>query len=157
DAVRQTAVKTYFCPTRRQPGVLSISGDQPDTPWSGSLNHYSGSVGDYAVCLGSEVDLDYNGDGGNGAIIVAQQPSPYEVATAPMVLAAQKSQTRFDSIADGLSNTLFAGEKHVQIGRFGINDFNGLTDGDGSIYNGDHPWIASRAAGLNHPLAVSAR
>jgi prepilin-type N-terminal cleavage/methylation domain-containing protein len=49
---RQTAVKTYFCPSRRAtPGSppLSVSGDvHPDDP---SETHYPGALGDYAVVL----------------------------------------------------------------------------------------------------------
>jgi prepilin-type processing-associated H-X9-DG protein len=38
----------------------------------------------------------------------------------------------FASITDGLSNTIFAGEKHVRLGQFGNGG-----EGNGSIYNGD--------------------
>lgn len=155
DALRRTSVKTYFCPTRRAPPMASTVGDTPDNPWTGSLSHYAGSVGDYAVCLGSDWNADYNGNGGNGAIIVATQPNLYAVSTAPNVLLSWTSQTRFTNIPDGLSNTLLVGEKHVRLGRFGINDPAGTADGDGSIYNGDDPWIISRAAGQNNPLAVA--
>src|SRR5262249_33672359 len=44
DAIRATAVKTYFCPSRRPPGQLSISGDTPDTPFAGAKAFYPGSV-----------------------------------------------------------------------------------------------------------------
>src|SRR5262249_10286577 len=57
DAIRQTPVKTYFCPSRRQPGVLSVSGDTPDTPFAGARvppAYYTGSVGDYAACIGND-------------------------------------------------------------------------------------------------------
>jgi type II secretory pathway pseudopilin PulG len=153
--VRQTCVKTYFCPQRRLPPTISTSGDTPDTPWAGSLSEYSGAVADYAVCVGSDLDLDFNGDGGNGAIIVAVQPPTYSVTTPPQVLASWRSQTRFGNITDGLSNTLFVGEKHVQLGKFGVNDPGGSTAGDGAAYNGDYPWGISRAAGPNNPLALS--
>jgi prepilin-type N-terminal cleavage/methylation domain-containing protein len=156
DNVRHTCVKTYFCPTRRQPPLTSKTGDVPDSPWSGSLPNYPGAVGDYACSVGSDLNLDYNGNGGNGAIIVAAQPSKYAVTTSPMKLASWQSQTRFGNIVDGLSNTLLVGEKHVQLGKFGINEPGGATAGDGCIYNGDDPWIISRAAGPNNPLAFSA-
>jgi hypothetical protein len=49
---RQTAVKTYFCPSRRSaPGspALSISGDvSPNDPLA---VHFPGALGDYAVVL----------------------------------------------------------------------------------------------------------
>src|SRR5262249_7619431 len=36
DEIRQTQVKLYYCPTRRQPPHNSIIGDKPDVGWSGS-------------------------------------------------------------------------------------------------------------------------
>jgi prepilin-type N-terminal cleavage/methylation domain-containing protein len=155
DTIRQTPVRTYFCPTRRLPPMVSKSGDTPDSPWSGSLSHYAGAVGDYACSAGDDLSLDFNSNGGNGAIIVATQPSRYSVATSPNVLAPWTSQTRFLDIPDGLTNTILFGEKHVQQGRFGVNDPGGATAGDGSTYNGDDPWIISRAAGPNNLLALS--
>ena len=49
--------------------------------------------------------------------------------------------------ARGLSNTILVGEKHVRIGHFGQGG-----QGDGSIYNGDHPWVISRVAGTGNFL-----
>lgn len=54
----------------------------------------------------------------------------------------------FNSVTDGLSNTLFVGEKHVPTGQLGQGPH------DSSIYNGDSQ-AASRFAGLNFPLANS--
>ncbi len=49
DIARLTAIKTYFCPTRREPygdPPASISGD-----WSPLDIHVPGALGDYAVCI----------------------------------------------------------------------------------------------------------
>src|SRR5262249_54255478 len=50
---RTTAVKSFFCPTRRSPGSgtsLSISGDMPSWLPPGAP-HYPGALGDYAVVV----------------------------------------------------------------------------------------------------------
>jgi prepilin-type N-terminal cleavage/methylation domain-containing protein len=160
DALRATPVTIYFCPTRRtrttEPTV-SISGDLPDTAFPGSRSHYAGALGDYACSVGNDMGADYNSDGtgGNGAIVLAQLPHLYEVSTLPPRLAPWKSQTNFSVITDGLTNTLLVGEKYLKPGTFGVNvpaDLN-ANFGDGSIYNGDHPWVISRVAGVSSPLA----
>src|SRR5262249_43820559 len=73
----------------------------------------------------------------------------------PPRLAPWKSQTQFTTITDGLSHTLLIGEKYLKPGTFGINVPANLAAnfGDGSIYNGDHPWVVSRVAGVASPLA----
>ena len=155
NALRTVSVPIFFCPTRRTAATagLSITGDRPDAPFSGNLAHYEGALGDYACCVGTSVLDDWERDGGNGAMVVGQWT--YVSNSAPRVLASWKSQTQFHSILDGLSNTFFIGEKHLVPGTFGTNtpgDLNAQT-GDGSIYNGDHPWVISRAAGPDFELA----
>ncbi len=159
DAVRQTQVKLYYCPSRRQPPLVSLSGDRPDRPWAGARINYPGALGDYAACEGDNIDLDENGNGGNGAMVLAGniQYSKSGLKQLPWILKSWTSQTRFETITDGLSNTFFVGEKHVQLGAFGKNkgQDNPTTDGDSSIYNGDDAWVVSRAAGPKYPLATS--
>jgi hypothetical protein len=157
DQIRATQVKHYYCPSRRVPPMVSIRGDRPDMPWGGSRIHYPGALGDYGACIGDNIEEDFFGRGGNGAMVLAKYPPKYLVNRPPKVLAPWSSQTRFENILDGLSNTFFIGEKHAQLGRFGENDWNNInaTAGDSSIYNGDDPWVASRAAGRNHLLAKS--
>jgi prepilin-type N-terminal cleavage/methylation domain-containing protein len=157
DQIRATQVKIYYCPTRRSPPMLSLRGDRPDMPWGGSRTHYPGALGDYACCVGDDISPDYYGNGGDGAMVVSQLPFHYSRTLPPKVLATWTSQTTFERITDGLTNTFFVGEKHVPLGQFGINDPNDIngTAGDGSTYNGDDPWCASRAAGPHYPLALS--
>src|SRR5262249_53664785 len=134
DAIRATPVAIYFCPSRRGPGQLSISGDTPDTPFAGVRPFYPGSVGDYAACIGNDLNPETSGiagEGGNGAFSVARIPWKYvrppKTGGPPAILGPQVSMTKFANITDGLSNTLFFGEKHVRLGQFG----NGNSEGDG--------------------------
>jgi hypothetical protein len=53
---------------------------------------------------------------------------------------------RMSEFTDGTSNTMFMGEKHVQVGQFG------KVSGDCSTYNGDKG-CGFRGAGPNYPLA----
>src|SRR5262249_44345862 len=71
----------------------------------------------------------------------------------PYTLSKISSYTRFGSITDELSNTIFIGEKHVPVGKFGLE-----SNGDGSIYNGDPSnGNAARIAGPNNRLAQTPR
>ena len=74
----------------------------------------------------------------------------YVAGGPPGRLGPQKSQTRFGNISDGLTNTIFFGDKHVRAGREGE-----AGQGDCSIYNGDLIACAERAAGTLVPLALS--
>src|SRR5262245_59465845 len=52
---RNSTVKTYFCPSRRSPG-LSVSGDVPSDAFTNppplvATLHYPGGLGDYAVAV----------------------------------------------------------------------------------------------------------
>src|SRR5262249_18475313 len=62
----------------------------------------------------------------------------------------------FDSVADGLSNTLLVGDKHVLVGSEGVSLLpSGKYIGDGSIWNSDMLQNLGRAAGPRNPLALS--
>jgi prepilin-type N-terminal cleavage/methylation domain-containing protein/prepilin-type processing-associated H-X9-DG protein len=146
DTARLTSVPLYYCPSRREPGGVSVSGDNNDDPLP--LGPFvPGALGDYAACTGTD-----NNDGGE------VNPSQFAINAAAINGAFRagfdnngKALTKltFDSIKDGLSNTFFVGEKQAQQGDFGAGPL------DCSLYNGDY-WICStRSAGPGLPLALS--
>jgi prepilin-type N-terminal cleavage/methylation domain-containing protein/prepilin-type processing-associated H-X9-DG protein len=160
--LRRTQVKLYYCPARRAAELVSNQGETPDTwPWpstpvppdstAGGVPHWFGALGDYAVCVGDNRRGDYNTPTANGAFTIADPIG--HAGPLPYTIRKWASRTRFASITDGLSNTLFVGEKHVQLGRFGQEAV-----GDGSIYNGDPTGSnTGRVAGPNHPIALRPR
>ncbi|MEA1950234.1 MAG: DUF1559 domain-containing protein [Planctomycetota bacterium] len=135
DDVRTVAVKAYFCPSRRSPGTppASITGD---TQQGTSGPHVPGGLSDYAACSGDPSGrIDYwpgmnipaGKEPANGAFWYKGQP------------------LRFNDITDGLSKTVFIGEKHIPNHRFGYYP-------DSSIYNGDHG-ASFKQLGIGAPLA----
>jgi prepilin-type N-terminal cleavage/methylation domain-containing protein/prepilin-type processing-associated H-X9-DG protein len=145
DVARETQVPTYFCPSRRtidsDPRV-SILGDQndegglgPQTP--GALGDYGASIGT-DNCDGCDCPEPIPGRIHNGAFVSEYTEAPY--------IALPRISIK--SIKDGLSSTIFIGEKHVLFGHFGKGKQ------DGSIYNGDYPLYFSRSAGPSYPIAT---
>jgi prepilin-type N-terminal cleavage/methylation domain-containing protein len=150
---RETPVKTYFCPTRRGPGsspALSVSGDQINA----SSPHVPGALGDYAPNAGSRQDtsnppLLTNNDDSNPANVGTGRV----VANGPIWKFSNVSRLSFQSITDGLSNTLFIGEKHIPQARSdtnppGIRGFGHPQDS--ALYNGDHRGYCT--PGIGAPL-----
>jgi prepilin-type N-terminal cleavage/methylation domain-containing protein len=137
---RQTPVPIYYCPSRRSsqtpPGV-SISGDQNDDPGPGP--HTPGALGDYAACTGT--------DNCDGADCVGAHNGAFRANMDQF--GRNLGFVRFATIVDGLSNTIFVGEKHVQLDNFGRGPL------DCSLYNGDY-WICStRSGGPKFPLSAN--
>src|SRR5262249_47028703 len=120
-------VPIFLCPSRRSPPQIAILAEQVATGRSGAL-------GDYAVSASDNTN-DYDTDQAKGAMIRG-----FRTGTQ------WNSRTRFQSITDGLSNTFFIGEKHVQQGLFGN------TNGDRTLWNGDTADVFSRAAGPGLPI-----
>jgi prepilin-type N-terminal cleavage/methylation domain-containing protein/prepilin-type processing-associated H-X9-DG protein len=140
---QQTTVKLYFCPSRLSTLTLSRANAQ-DTL---SGHFYPGALIDYAVSSGDR--LSYGGllddPTANGAII---EGLPTLDASHTTVLS-WRGRTTFGSIADGLSNTIFVGEKHVIPSKFGIATV------DMAGYHGGHsaPRNIARVGGPEFPLA----
>ncbi len=141
NGARLTPIPLYFCPTRRAadtPPTASISGDQNDD-LGGSLGPFvPGALGDYGTCTGTDNcdGTDCDGRLYNGAFRAAMNQ-----------YGQMLGSVTYAQITDGLSNTFFLGEKHVQLTNFG----RGLLDC--SLYNGDYWVCSSRSAGPNYLLA----
>jgi prepilin-type N-terminal cleavage/methylation domain-containing protein len=119
-------VPIYLCPSRRRPPQV---GNLPEDVATGK----KGSLGDYAVA-----SSDNTTDG----------VTAYDMATATGSIitgvrsgSQWTSLTSFASVTDGLSNTLFVGEKHIQRGQIGN------VKGDRTIWNGDSIDVFARVAG----------
>lgn len=141
DVARLTPVPYYFCPSRRSaqsPPGHSISGDQNDDIGPTLGPFVPGALGDYATCTGTDNcdGTDCDGQVYNGAFRAAM--NQYGQALGYI---------SFADITDGLSNTLFAGDKHVHIQNFGRGVL------DCSLYNGDYWMCSSRSVGPNYPIA----
>lgn len=120
---RQSAVKTYFCPSRRAASGLSVSGDvQSDDT---TQTHYPGALGDYAIVV------DKSG-----------HDMPDE-STCPNMTGSFQLETtlRFVDFTDGVTNAIFVGEKQVHIDKHGVGWL------DCSIYNGDYGTCHARGTG----------
>jgi len=168
---QQTQVKSYYCPSRRSPGGLSVAEDwyvtdaspPPNVMIVGALqvrfsvaNNPPGAVGDYAACVGDMRGNPNNPNNqnwfnteSNGAIIIGT-PTPSVSTTSPQSLLVTTfiSNTKFSKITDGTSSTFLAGEKHVPQGMFGRAKV-----GDGPLYSGAWTCFAGRLAGIEDPLA----
>jgi prepilin-type N-terminal cleavage/methylation domain-containing protein len=122
-------VSIYFCPSRRGPPQIS------QIPEDNASSTMLGTLGDYAVAAGDNTTDPVTASdqpGARGAMIIGVRNSS---------TGAWDSRTSFASIADGLSNTVLIGEKHVQLNQFG------LVKGDRTIWNGDTANVFSRIAG----------
>ncbi|HTU93969.1 MAG TPA: DUF1559 domain-containing protein [Gemmataceae bacterium] len=141
DLARLTQVPIYFCPSRRStlsPPGHSISGDQNDDIGPVLGPFVPGGLGDYATCTGTDNcdGTDCDGQAYNGAFRSLVNQYGQQLGTVS-----------FAQITDGLSNTLFAGDKHVLLGYFGCGVL------DCSLYNGDYWMCSSRSASPNYPIA----
>jgi hypothetical protein len=117
---------------------LSLAGDQDDDTGPGLGPHTPGALGDYGTCTGTDNcdGCDCDGQAFNGAFRAY-------VDQRGKILGS----ITFTQIIDGLSNTIFAGEKHVLQGYFGYGVL------DCSLYNGDYWMCSSRSVSPNYPLA----
>jgi hypothetical protein len=128
---REVSLPTFFCPSRRAGPMLSAE------PFPGP-NDLPGSTGDYAGCVGDHNDNGFSEEEGfdptaNGVILTSKG----------FVTGSRQWSGRisFKQVTDGLSKTIFCGEKHVLDTRFGRKL------GDASIYNGDFIQPYVRIAG----------
>jgi prepilin-type N-terminal cleavage/methylation domain-containing protein/prepilin-type processing-associated H-X9-DG protein len=129
-------ISTYYCPSRRSAPQFSVSGDTL-APWGG----YPGALGDYAGNGGNSTAVWDDPRNGDGVLLYA------DTTFGPNnTVASWRSMTSFQSVTDGLSNTLLIGEKHVLHTLIGQQ-----AGGDNSIYNGDDIHTIIRVAGRQTP------
>jgi prepilin-type N-terminal cleavage/methylation domain-containing protein/prepilin-type processing-associated H-X9-DG protein len=121
----------YYCPSRRAPTILSKDEGNPAIT-------ATGSVGDYAVCVNDAYTSDWS-----GALNPKLCNGAFFNATAKDVPANSRAALKFKEIPDGLSKTLFVGEKHVRINE----QFQTISDHDNCIFNSDQGPTAGRCAG----------
>ena len=168
-------VPVYYCPARRSPPQLSQTGDE-DFHGSSGVEHHDGALADYAVVFGDGrcgphcqyhypnnliTHWDYPPELVPGAfahagpyvkVIFPGTPSNPHVCrgdSSKMNFFFDRNELpfKFASIFDGLSNTLFVGEKHVPP--------TGMTHGrrgDSSTYNSDNLAVSARIVGPGYPL-----
>jgi prepilin-type N-terminal cleavage/methylation domain-containing protein len=124
-------VPIFFCPSRRAPPQIGELDERSDPHRKGTLCDYAVAASDNATDTVTAYDLP----GATGSIILGiRNGSQWD------------SRTRFASVTDGLSNTLFIGEKHIRRG------FLRQINGDRTIWNGDHADVFSRIAGPGRGL-----
>jgi prepilin-type N-terminal cleavage/methylation domain-containing protein len=144
-----TQVSVYFCPSRRSPPQLSITGFSR-SPWGGA----PGALSDYATSGGNTTEVLSDTRFMLGPLVY----SDTVFDKANNLVVSWRSRTSFAGITDGLSNTLLIGEKHVRPTEFGKE-----TEGDNSIYDDDNTLTLARFAGrqtagpIDRPLASSLR
>lgn len=137
----KAALPIYFCPSRRSPE--SLSNSEPN----GSV----GTTGDYAGNAGTTQYLPND----DWATFVNEVDGVFNSGFAyanPVsggsLVGGGKGRYRFADIRDGLSHTLFVGEKAVSSDHFGVSG----GWGDGCIYNGNEPLVSMRLGGIGMPL-----
>jgi prepilin-type N-terminal cleavage/methylation domain-containing protein len=150
-----TPIKTFICPSR--PRTTNVYIPQP-IPSNGS-GYYAGACSDYAANVGAGVPINSKGvetmdncASSNGCNSSNYMGGPF---TQPGNVNGAVSSLRFTDITDGLSNTLFIGEKNIAINdpttgqpQWGICGY----DDDCSMYDSFDPEINNRVAGSAWPI-----
>jgi len=159
NTARLTAIPIYFCPSRRNHKMGSIStrpnpiaGDPDNDVQDDTSNpQVPGALSDYAVSVGSTGrDYWWDGNGSSGGDnTLLKTRGAFRMMNNWSTAVTQPATVpgrRIAEITDGMSNTIWVGEKHVQIAQFG------KAASDCSIYNGDKG-CSYRGAGPSNPLA----
>lgn len=169
DAARRAQVPIYFCPSRRSPPQLSITGDNNSGNASSSEN-YPGALGDYACNTGDTSpdasDNDNTYERADGSLKEPTGPFRFsghgndDAGNAPVKLGVDdlskirlQYKVSFKDITDGLSNTVFIGEKHVPTDGPNGSWFGHIDAKDNSIYNADFWGTVGRKGGHLLPIA----
>src|SRR5262249_50865384 len=119
-------VPIFLCPSRRSPPQIGTVDEDVASGKKGALGDYAAAASDNTTDAVTAYDLA----GAPGSIILGIRNG-----------TQWNSRTRFASVTDGLSNTVFIGEKHIQLGLIG------QVKGDRTMWNGDSADIFSRVGG----------
>lgn len=166
----EAQVSVYLCPSRRIAPQLSVEGD--DRP--GVPTHVAGGLSDYAVSNGDGYDYvgvgkGESGNSGenpgdnksipNGAFRFGPRVADKCFGFDPMLRlkGGYVAVSNFKKMVDGLSKTIFAGEKHVpEIDpRDGSSAFGKKYTRDNSVYNPDYHRSFSRYGSAKVPIAIA--
>jgi prepilin-type N-terminal cleavage/methylation domain-containing protein len=142
DRARQLRISVYFCPSRRSAAddLWSVESSFNIRPGIGGG---PGALSDYAGCYGDENPVLARPSGVFARPVVSG--GGWKEVGGKVVWTHLLS---FKKVRDGLSKTIFIGEKHVR-----PNDFGKSTGGDISAYNDDIYAVNGRVAGPGFPLA----
>ena len=135
--ILQTGVPVYVCPSRRASGDLSYPDDSGKPV--GVCGDYAGNAGSVFGNDGYNINFGFHTEA-NG---VFNSGYPKDNPVVDGVLQSVRGRYNFSSIRDGLSNTIFVGEKALHVQK--LNEPGGL--GDGCMYNGDEPGGSMRVGG----------
>lgn len=154
-ALRNTALTTFLCPSRRTMSEAVVGGSP--TPINlpcgcvayiagsgGAVSDYAGNHGNVAGGMSGANGDFYWGGNGNGVLISSR---PRCAANVPV---GWIDRVTIASVTDGLSNTLLLGERHVQSGKIG-----NVPD-DLPMYSGLQFMGHSRIGGPGVPIARNA-
>jgi len=139
----RTPVPIYVCPSRRPANDIS-EFEKRQKP-VGVCGDYAGNAGSVLGNKGYTINFGFDSDA-NG---VFNSGFPDDNPVVNGVLQKIRGRYSFSSIRDGLSHTLFVGEKAVNSRK--MNRPGGL--GDGCMYNGDEPGVCMRVGGPLFGLA----
>ena len=134
-----------ICPSRRVE-IQASESESEDVP--------IGVVGDYAGNAGSHrhyLDFGWSLFSGEADGVFNSGLSRDNPVVAGRLNNPIKGRYKFVSVTDGMSNTIFVGEKYLDSDHL-------LEPGgwaDGSIYNGDQPATFTRLGGILLPIASS--
>ena len=156
EEVRTLVLNTLVCPSRRGVDAARIAdGVGPDRTLScgckfpgrkiagGATTDYAGNQGDLSPgSAGLPTDF-YWGGNGTGAIISSRGDC---VAGRPDA-GRWIDRVTLAAVRDGLTNTVLAGERHVQDRNLGD------AEGDGSAFDGSRFYTSARVGGAGVPLA----
>lgn len=140
DAARLARVPAFYCPSRRAPGPFSQPEADTRSRFAPAFPHTPGELSDYAACGGSGAD-ENEAANTKGAFVRATTVLSAPRDRPDCRVTSWRGTLTLRSVTDGLSHTLFLGDKHVR------PDLLHISLSDSSVFNGDHTYGYVRYAG----------